>query len=155
MSLQTSWHGSAKRQATGGSNGWLWHRRRRCCWWFDRAAINADRPNIYDSKFDVNFLKYTPVSSNITLFNYNAQSKVPKSVKIAPELAKLTLFHGTKFKSWEESARTLTYHMHSFSESRVRSLCRHNHSHKWILYNQTHMSRTFPSGTRVDSSNYR
>lgn len=44
--------------------------------------------------------------------------------------------------------------MHSFSESRVTTFCKRAQSHKWILYNQTHISRTFPSGTRIDSSNY-
>mmetsp|Transcript_18928 Transcript_18928/g.39219 ORF Transcript_18928/g.39219 Transcript_18928/m.39219 type:complete len:708 (+) Transcript_18928:3-2126(+) len=80
--------------------------------------------------------------------------RAPNSMKIAPELAKITLFHGTKFKSWQESTQSFTYHMHSFSESRVRSLCKHNQTNQWIQYNQTHMSRTFPSGKRVDSSNY-
>jgi phosphatidylinositol phospholipase C delta len=80
--------------------------------------------------------------------------KAQKSVKIAPELAKLTLFHGTKFKSWGESEQALTHHMHSFSESRVRYFCKHNQLQRWIKYNQTHISRTFPSGRRTDSSNY-
>ncbi|KAL7432550.1 hypothetical protein ACHAXM_003822 [Skeletonema potamos] len=80
--------------------------------------------------------------------------KSQQSVKIAPELAKLTLFHGTKFKSWGESEQAYTHHMHSFSESRVRSFCKHNQSQRWIQYNQTHISRTFPSGRRTDSSNY-
>lgn len=44
--------------------------------------------------------------------------------------------------------------MHSFSESSVSTLCKRSQSHKWILYNQTHISRTFPSGSRIDSSNY-
>lgn len=44
--------------------------------------------------------------------------------------------------------------MHSFSESRVRSFCGRSNTYKWILYNQTHMSRTFPSGKRIESSNY-
>lgn len=44
--------------------------------------------------------------------------------------------------------------MHSFSESRVTTFCKRSQSHKWILYNQTHISRTFPSGSRIDSSNY-
>lgn len=80
--------------------------------------------------------------------------KTPKIVKIAPELAKLTLFHGLKFKTWADSNDALMNHMHSFSESRVTSLCKRNQTHKWIQYNQTHMSRTFPSGARIDSSNY-
>jgi phosphatidylinositol phospholipase C, delta len=73
---------------------------------------------------------------------------------VAPALASLTLFHGHKWKSFEESMRTPTYYMHSFSESNVRSKCRQKHSAKWIEYNQTHMSRTYPAGSRVDSSNY-
>lgn len=47
-----------------------------------------------------------------------------------------------------------THHMHSFNESRVRSFCKHQHMQKLVIYNQSHMSRTFPSGKRVDSSNY-
>jgi hypothetical protein len=83
------------------------------------------------------------------------QRKLELSVKIAPELAKLTLFHGTKFRSWDESMETPTYHMHSFSESRVRTFSRSTQAHRWVEYNQTHISRSFPSGKRVDSSNYR
>jgi hypothetical protein len=75
---------------------------------------------------------------------------------VAPELAVLTLFHGHKLKSFEQSKRTHTHFMHSFSESKVRSLCagRRKQSSQWIAYNQTHMSRTYPAGSRVDSSNY-
>ncbi len=75
-------------------------------------------------------------------------------VGIAPELARLTFFHGTKFETWDKSKNSLAHHMHSFSESRVNTLCKRNQSHKWILYNQSHISRTFPSGSRIDSSNY-
>lgn len=81
-----------------------------------------------------------------------AQQKL--SVKIAPQLAKLTLFHGTGHKSWDKSVRNPTHHMHSFSESKVRTLCKTFKSRKWTVYNQTHMTRTYPSGKRVDSSNY-
>ena len=73
---------------------------------------------------------------------------------VAPGLASLTLFHGHKWKSFEQSIRTPTYYMLSFSESKVRSKCRQKHSSRWIEYNQTHMSRTYPAGSRVDSSNY-
>ncbi len=83
------------------------------------------------------------------------QRKLATTVKIAPELAKLTLFHGTKFRSWDESIETPTDHMHSFSESRVRTFSKSAQAHRWVEYNQTHLSRAFPSGKRVDSSNYR
>lgn len=85
--------------------------------------------------------------------NKEARAKVVK-YGVAPELASLTLFHGHKMKSFTQSARSQTYFMHSFSENQVRSLCRHKKSNAWISYNQTHMSRTYPAGARVDSSNY-
>lgn len=69
---------------------------------------------------------------------------------VAPELARLTLLHGTKYKSFEESIRTPHYFMHSFSEKKASR----RPGHAWTMYNQTHMSRTYPAGSRVDSSNY-
>ena len=75
--------------------------------------------------------------------------------KIAPQLARLTLLHGTAFKSWHASCRTPDHHMHSFAESKVRSMCRSVRKRRdWVSYNRTHISRIFPSGARVDSSNY-
>ena len=77
-----------------------------------------------------------------------------KGFGVSPELARLTLFHGHKFISWEESSKAPTYYMHSFSESKVRSRLRHKEANMWVVFNQTHMSRTYPAGSRVDSSNY-
>ena len=47
-----------------------------------------------------------------------------------------------------------THHMHSFSENKVRSLARKTDRKKWVIYNQSHLSRTYPAGSRVDSGNY-
>ena len=33
-------------------------------------------------------------------------------------------------------------------------MCRKNMGRKWAIYNQAHMTRTYPAGSRVDSSNY-
>lgn len=85
------------------------------------------------------------------------QETTQTSVKhhgIAPQLARLTLFHGTSHKNWEKSIRNPTHYMHSFSESKVRSLVRQHRDQKWTIYNQSHMTRTFPAGSRMDSSNY-
>lgn len=85
-----------------------------------------------------------------------ATSQQPKKVvtKISPALSRLTLFHGCKQKSWDTSVRNPTHHMHSFSENKVRKFCRQSKSRKWAIYNQSHMSRIYPAGSRVDSSNY-
>jgi len=73
---------------------------------------------------------------------------------IAPQLARLTLFHGCKLKTWDTSLRNRTHYMHSFSENKVKTMCKQGKSRKWAIYNQSHMTRTYPAGSRVDSSNY-
>ena len=74
---------------------------------------------------------------------------------VAPELARLTLFHGSKYSSWPQSFKSKPHCMHSFSENKVRSLCRQRQgAMRWTVFNQQHMSRTYPAGSRVDSSNY-
>jgi len=44
--------------------------------------------------------------------------------------------------------------MHSFSESKVNKIISRNQCNEWMQYNQTHMSRVYPGGIRLDSSNY-
>lgn len=84
-----------------------------------------------------------------------AQQLLPKPTsKVCPALARLTLFHGAKLTSWEDSINNPTHFMHSFSESKIRSLSRKTDRLKWVIYNQSHMSRSYPGGQRVDSSNY-
>lgn len=74
--------------------------------------------------------------------------------KVAPQLARLTLFHGCKLKNWDISVRNPTHHMHSFSENKIKAMSKQNKARKWAVYNQSHMTRAYPAGSRVDSSNY-
>lgn len=74
--------------------------------------------------------------------------------RVHPALARVTLFHGTKFKGWDVSVMNPTHFMHSFSENKLRTLARRTNRRKWAIYNQSHMSRSYPAGSRVDSSNY-
>ena len=76
--------------------------------------------------------------------------------KISPELANLTLFHGTKFKNFDKSIELPPSHMHSIGETKIPKLIGKdtNNVKLWRRYNQKHMTRTYPAGTRVDSSNY-
>lgn len=74
--------------------------------------------------------------------------------RVSPALARLTLLHGTKFRTWDVSVMNPTHFMHSFSESKIRSLCRKSDRRKWLIYGQSHLSRSYPAGSRVDSSNY-
>jgi phosphatidylinositol phospholipase C delta len=60
----------------------------------------------------------------------------------------------TKLKNWHESVMKATHHMHSFLENNVRLLSCKMDCRKWAIYNQSHISRTYPTGSWVDSSNY-
>jgi len=113
----------------------------------------ADDEAVYDSDGDESLITG---GTSVVTGNYGPNNaKVSKeNIKIAPQLAQLTLFHGTLFRKWEDSMNNPAHHMHSFSESKVRSLCKSRQSRPWIVYNQSHMSRTYPAGKRVDSSNY-
>jgi len=71
-----------------------------------------------------------------------------------PELASITLLHGVSFKNFNTSISNPIYYIHSFYENKIGELCKQGQSRQWIRYNQRYLSRTFPSGARVDSSNY-
>uniref|UniRef100_A0A7S4ISM0 Phosphoinositide phospholipase C n=1 Tax=Odontella aurita TaxID=265563 RepID=A0A7S4ISM0_9STRA len=76
--------------------------------------------------------------------------------KVIQELARLTLFHGTKFKSFDQSVDLPPSHMHSISEPKIAKILGKDEEQasKWNQYNSHHITRTYPGGARVDSSNY-
>ena len=78
------------------------------------------------------------------------------SSTILPELAALTLFHGTKYRSFEDSIHSPPSHMHSIGETKITKIVSQgpDRSGLWRMYNLHHMTRTYPAGSRVDSSNY-
>ena len=80
-------------------------------------------------------------------------SKPPKIVK---ELADLTLFDGTKYKQFSKSILEPPSRMHSISEPKIAKILNKSptNSTMWRQYNVQHMTRTYPAGARVDSSNY-
>uniref|UniRef100_A0A7S3L2L3 Phosphoinositide phospholipase C n=1 Tax=Amphora coffeiformis TaxID=265554 RepID=A0A7S3L2L3_9STRA len=79
-----------------------------------------------------------------------------KKPKIVPELANLTLFHGVKFKTFEASLNEPPTHMHSIGETKIQKILskQATNTSLWRQYNTHHMTRTYPAGSRVDSSNY-
>jgi len=82
--------------------------------------------------------------------------KAAKPPKIVEELARLTLFHGTKWKSFEQSIQEPCSHMHSIGETKIAKILakRASNVDMWRQYNVHHLTRTYPAGKRVDSSNY-
>lgn len=87
---------------------------------------------------------------------YDEALKSTKKSKIDPELATLTLFHGCKYKDFAVSIEQPTSHMHSIGESKIAKILDKSseNAKKWREYNEHHLTRTYPAGTRIDSSNY-
>lgn len=122
------------------------------------AVIKGRRPDgteadVYDSEDDSDDDGVTSSMGDLTVAQEANRAKMKKH-GVSPALARLTLLHGFKFKGFDKSMRTPTHHMHSFSENRVRHRCRQKLAQQWTTFNQTHMSRTYPAGSRLDSSNY-
>lgn len=80
----------------------------------------------------------------------------PPPPKLFAELAELTLFHGAKFKTFEQSIQMSANHMHSIGETKIPKLIESSteQAKMWRAYNAEHLTRTYPAGFRVDSSNY-
>ena len=76
--------------------------------------------------------------------------------RIAPELSEITLIHGVKHSTFDESLTLSNYYMHAISEANHSKLLNESPEMtlKWRQYNTNHMTRAYPKASRVDSSNY-
>jgi len=74
----------------------------------------------------------------------NSNGTPAKPPKVVKELARLTLFHGTKFKEFEKSIGEPPSHMHSIGESKITSILSKSprNAPLWRKYNVHHMTRT-------------
>ena len=63
---------------------------------------------------------------------------------------------GRKFHSFEDALKNTTrHHISSFPEGKVVKLAKsENGVQNWVRHNNFQLSRTYPKGTRVFSSNY-
>ncbi|PRP84208.1 1-phosphatidylinositol 4,5-bisphosphate phosphodiesterase delta-1 [Planoprotostelium fungivorum] len=74
--------------------------------------------------------------------------------KIAAELSDLVHLKATGFTDWNTyKDKFKYYYMSSFSEEKIDLFAKKNGA-DFIEYNRRHLSRIFPKGSRVDSSNY-
>ena len=96
----------------------------------------------------------TSVSSQRSESSKSQKKKHKK--KVQSELKKVTLLHGQHFKSFEKSCGQKATTMHSIGETKISKLVSSggNSADMWREYNRNHMTRTYPAGSRVDSSNY-
>lgn len=79
-------------------------------------------------------------------------SKPSKKAKIAKELSDLVHLKATRFKSFS-ACSGLPYEMSSFSEGKTNTLLK-KQPEDFIAYNKKQLSRIYPAGIRVNSSNY-
>ena len=79
-----------------------------------------------------------------------------KKGKLAQELSDcVVICQAASFKSFEESKIKGTFlNMSSFSENRALKLMEEDGGHQYIQHNAYQLSRVYPAGKRVDSSNY-
>ena len=101
---------------------------------------------------DANALNLSDSASSVSSETEYGEVKKPKK-KFDPELCKLTLLHGAKFKNFDQSIKQKPSTMHSIKESKFPKLIREG-ANLWRKYNCDHMTRTYPDGIRIDSSNY-
>ena len=124
------------------------------------VVIKGRRPTVLDdfddrnSDFGAPSTAYSSETSSQWNSSMASSQQQNQLQKVCPSLARLTLFHGTKLKDWDTSLLNPMHYMHSFSETKVSKLSKKADRQKWVVYNQSHMSRSYPAGSRVDSSNY-
>mmetsp|Transcript_67818 Transcript_67818/g.75909 ORF Transcript_67818/g.75909 Transcript_67818/m.75909 type:complete len:822 (+) Transcript_67818:195-2660(+) len=123
------------------------------------VIIKGKRPPEADEGADKNAIQNTGEQDYDDGFGSDdgeeTKSKKPKA-KIVSELANLTLLHGAHFKDFNSSIAQRPSYMHSIGETKITKLVTQSEENAtlWREYNQHHMTRTYPAGTRVDSSNY-
>ena len=88
--------------------------------------------------------------------NQKQKQKDKHDMKVHPALAQITFLIGTKAGfTPRESSETPPNHIRSYVESKtVKNVDDPEKQRLWVNHNKTHLTRTYPSGLRTDSSNY-
>ncbi|KAL7450054.1 hypothetical protein ACHAWC_003094 [Mediolabrus comicus] len=84
-----------------------------------------------------------------------SEDAADETSKISPELAEITTFNTVKYADFPSLATLPVTNMLSMSETKVlKILDKNDQINLWKDYNSTHMTRVYPSGGRLDSSNF-
>jgi phosphatidylinositol phospholipase C delta len=120
-----------------------------------KVVIKGKRPPDPDDKDDVTETEEVDAGEDPYEIKKSEETE-KKHAKIVPELARMTLFHGTKFKDFVKSIEEPNSHMHSIGETKISTILgkKSPTAELWQKYNVEHMTRTYPAGFRVNSSNY-
>ena len=84
------------------------------------------------------------------------KEKKKKREKLAQELSdSVVICQSVSFKNFEESTKKWTFvNMSSFNENKALKLMEEDGGRKYIQHNACQLSRVYPAGSRIDSSNY-
>uniref|UniRef100_A0A8C4EPX8 Phosphoinositide phospholipase C n=1 Tax=Dicentrarchus labrax TaxID=13489 RepID=A0A8C4EPX8_DICLA len=93
-------------------------------------------------------------ASSVGLVNNNSVSSQPGASKLSPELSELVVYtQSVPFKSFEQAAKNPATDMSSFSESDALRYIKDSGMY-FVRHNSHQLSRIYPSGQRLQSSNY-
>lgn len=111
-----------------------------------KVVIKGKRPPEKDEEDTL----FTTESSDLEIDGHEVVAALP-----SVELSRLTMFNGLKHKDFSTSMELTSTDMHSFSETKISKLLKDPRNAQLLRkYNIDHISRTYPAGSRVDSSNY-
>ncbi|KAK7919481.1 hypothetical protein WMY93_010765 [Mugilogobius chulae] len=93
-------------------------------------------------------------ASDLSFSDEESQRQKAGASKLSPELSELVLYtRSVPFKGFEQAARDPESHVSSFSESEALRLIKETGMH-FVRHNSHQLSRIYPSGQRLQSSNY-
>lgn len=94
------------------------------------------------------------IGSNSDRIRRPKSPKSPKSPVFSPELSDLLVYtYGVKYRGFSKLGDYEPRHQFSVSEKTGAKVIKEN-KQDWIKHNFTHMSRVYPKGTRLQSTNY-
>ncbi len=101
-------------------------------------------------------LSITKPKTKLRNLSEDALENPSNNNNVAQELAEITMFNTARFKDFSSADMLPVTDMLSFSETKfLRVLNQNEHNvNLWKNYNKQHMMRTYPSGVRLDSSNF-
>jgi len=109
-----------------------------------------------DDEDDSESAKITPKKSDKTEQKNSAKKPKDHAKELHPSLQAITFLSGGKVKKFDKASFDLSAdRICSFSENSINKYLKNPETtSNMIIYNKRHLSRTYPKGTRVDSSNY-
>lgn len=119
-----------------------------------KVVIKGERPAEPESDEEEE-IDYTDFEQPLKS-SWSWQTKSQSSHTIVAGLAAITLLHDEKFESFNQSMEQAPNQMHSIAESKLPKILRQDDFGEDRLreFNQLHMTRTYPGGSHLDSSNY-